>query len=184
MIHNWNRTARRSISSVVPWLLVIGACVSLATGHLSMRGCAKSTTESEEDARKPARRDIRRYDARLIDAVRIGSTQKSDWLNSFQSFEEVWRVVSPDQPLWIQTISPRALDSASKEIIPPAYRRAVLIDKENFGEHRLLLRDIQGLILSGDGTGRGFVKATRFDVEPAEQRLPATQAGETAIGAS
>jgi hypothetical protein len=181
MFRKWVRMTHRLISSVVPWFLVLLAGASLATGHLSMRRGASSTAESEEDARAPMRRDIQRYDARLIHAVQVGAEQKGDWLTNFESFDEFWHQVSPRQPLWFQMISPRAVDSAGKEIFPEVSRRAVLIDKQNFSDHRLLLLDIEDLILSGDGTGKGFLTVTRFDAEPAREQRPETQAGRTAI---
>jgi hypothetical protein len=164
--------ALRSFSSLVATFLTVAACAGLAAGHLSWRGCEKSAAQTEQENRRPARRDIQRYSARYIDAVEHALRERRDLLGNYATFREIWGEVSPDQPLLVQMISPAALDFKSREIVPAVVRLPVAIDANNFGEYRPLLSDLRTLILEGDGTGRGRLPATHFDTEPAQDWLP------------
>jgi hypothetical protein len=160
--------AFKSMSSLVLWVLLIGAGIGFFIGDIALRGCGKSAVQSEIDNRQPARRDLQRYSARFIDAVQHAAREKRDLLESFAVFEQIWRAVSPNEAMMIQTISPRGLDHAGREVIPPVNRPPIAINASNFREYRPLLTDIRKQILEADGTGRGQLPNTHFDAKPAD----------------
>jgi hypothetical protein len=163
-----------SLSILLSWTVVIAAGVGICSGRLSFRGCEKSIAERERETARALRRDVQRYSARYIDAVRRAAHTDRDFLKSYEAFLEVWNEVSPTEPMMIQMISPGSRDAASMELVPAVNRPPVALTASNFGENQLILRDIRRLILEGDGTGIGLLGATHFAAEPALSWLPAT----------
>jgi hypothetical protein len=71
----------------------------------------------------------------------------------------------------LKLFSPAGVEPASKKVIPAINNPAVAVDAKNFTELLPLLKDIETLILVGDGTGRGKLPYSRYEAEPAELDL-------------
>jgi hypothetical protein len=162
----------RSFSSVAVWIFVIAASAVLVTSRGSLPGCGKSSAVIERDNSRASRRDLERYSARYIEAVRRAVRERRDLLESYATFQELWQQVSPDEPMKLQMISPIGRDSESREVIPAVIRPPVAVDEQNFEEYWLVLTDLRTLILEENSTGRGLLRATHFDAEPAADWLP------------
>jgi hypothetical protein len=146
-------------------LLLIVACLAFGFGHILKEGCSKSAAEA-------MRRELQRYSARYVDAVRLADRDGRDLLASYAAFADVWKDVSPNEPMRIQTVSPASVDSDGRELVPVVIRAPRIIDAESFREFRIVLDDLRELIVEGNGTGRGLLRDTHFDAEPASDWLP------------
>jgi hypothetical protein len=167
----------RSLSTLVGWMVLVIVCFGVISGYVSFQGRGKSVANRERESATASRRDIQRYSARYIDAVRRSLEVDRDFLANYQSFSTVWNAVSPNEPMKMQSVSPAAFDSAARQVTPAVNRAPVAVSAENFGDYRLLLKDIRRLIVEADGTGRGYLQDTHFDAAPAEIWLPPAPAG-------
>jgi hypothetical protein len=76
--------------------------------------------------------------------------------------------------MMLKLFSPAGVEPASRKVIPAINSPAVAVDAKNFTELLPLLKDIETLILVGDGTGRGKLPYSGYEAEPAELELDST----------
>ena len=74
----------------------------------------------------------------------------------------------------LKLISPAGVEPASKKVIPAINSPAVAVDAKDFTESLPLLKEIETLILVGDGTGRGKLPYSGHEAESAELDLDNT----------
>jgi hypothetical protein len=164
----------KSLLSWVVSMLLTATVAGLMTGSVSMLGCGQSPDEQERVLGSPIRTDILLYSRKFVIASRHAFGKRYEFLASYATFCAIWKEVSPQKPMMLKLISPAGVEPASKKVIPAINSPAVAVDAKNFTELLPLLKEIETLIIVGDGTGRGKLPYSGYEAEPAELDLDDT----------
>jgi hypothetical protein len=164
----------KSFLSRVVWMLLTATVAELTMGSTSMLGCSQSPDQQERVLASPIRTDIQLYSRKFVIASRHAFGQRREFLASYSTFCAIWKEVSPKKPMKLKVISPAGVEPASKKFIPAINSPTVAVDAENFTELLPLLKEIETLIIVGDGTGRGKLPYSGYEAEPAELELDDT----------
>jgi hypothetical protein len=162
---------RRTLSSLVIWVLLIVTAAALTITHIVVFKPFKSATDQEQNGVRPIWRDCHLYSSKFIIAVQRAHHDRRDVLADFAAFRSVWNEVSPDEPMLMVVVRRTTSDPYAKKYTNAPHRRTVAVEGTSFSQLRPLLVQIQTLILEGDGTGRGKLEDSGYEAEPAELAL-------------
>jgi len=115
---------------------------------------------------------IFRYPDRFREVVKRAQRDRKDILTSYVTLEEAWKAGGVDQVLTIQLIKLPSTDPYTGGRVAGSIHPPEPIQEANFEELGQLLKEIRTLILEGDGTGRGRLAVSGYQVEPMETQLP------------
>jgi len=163
--------ARRSLSHLVMWMLLILAGVGLTMGYLGLHGFIESARELNDDGRHPMWSDIVQYSSRFRIAVQVAHRDRRDILASHAAFCAIWSEVSPNEPMIVKFVSPATIDRRSGKPVWAGYGEPNPVDPKTFRMLHPVLVEIRTLILEGDGSGRGKLAISGYLAEPAEREL-------------
>jgi hypothetical protein len=164
----------KSLLSRVVWMLLTATVAGLTMDSASMLGCGQSPDQQERVLESPIRTDIQLYSREFVIASRHAFGKRREFLASYSTFCAIWKEVSPQKPMMLKPISPAGMEPASKKVIPAINSPAVAVDAGNYTELLPLLKEIETLIIVGDGTGRGKLPYSGYEAEPAELELDDT----------
>jgi hypothetical protein len=96
-----------------------------------------------------------------------------EFLADYATFCSIWNEISPDEPMFLQSVRSPGVGYNSKTVVPAFNRPTLAVGAKNFDEQRPLLIEIRAHILKGDGTGRGTLPFSGYHVQPAAFKFSA-----------
>jgi hypothetical protein len=104
------------------------------------------------------------YPAELIRMVEISRGEGADVFSDFETMSTAWRAIAGDRPLTLQFVCPRRADPLTGGEYLGAHPRET-IDRSNFGDMVVFLKEIGDLVLQADGSGSGVLSHTEYRAE-------------------
>jgi hypothetical protein len=165
------QNARRSLSNLVIWMMLILTGAGLTIAHIGFFSTFESAVDPEENAARPIWRDGHLYSSEFITAVRRAHEEGRDLLADYAAFRSIWDEISPGAPMILKVVRPTPPGPYAKAYLRLSRRGAVPVDASSFPEMRPVLVEIRTLIVEGDGSGRGKLDSSGYEAEPAELTL-------------
>lgn len=116
--------------------------------------------------RAPFHEPVLRHAARFIVLANRARRDREDFLASFEALERAWKTVGGNQKLTIQLIVAPSVEPYTGKRVARSWHAPVAVDQSTFEEMLPVLKEIATLIVEGDGSGRGRLFISGFDVEP------------------
>jgi hypothetical protein len=126
-----------------------------------------------ESGRAPFRQTVLRYPARFIDLASRAHRDHENFLKSLEALERAWRAIGGDQKLTIQLIVLPAVEPYTGGHAAASWHPPLAVDQSTFEEMAPILKEICTLIVEGDGSGKGRLPISGYEVEPVTD--PASQ---------
>jgi len=176
---NLKRVSYRLVCSIAQrlgvWALpiVVGALViaELSSRFSFFGNGPMAPIEENAEAKRVQllRNDVLYYTSDLGVAVKLARRRGRDMLASFDVFQSALRVTSAGWPCAIKRVEIRLEERGTERRCLRTSQPTVVIDQTNFVVLRPLLKELQTVILEGDGTGRGKLPESPYYANPVER---------------